>query len=389
MIRCTFAHVDLDALQSNFHAVARFLATSSPPGGARAVPPGIIAVVKANAYGHGSGPVGLALEEAGARMLACADIEEAIVLREAGVRCDILVFGALSVSDLDGLFEHRLTPTISTPSAAQAVQAAAARHHTQLHYHLKIDTGMNRLGFRHDNLHNTLPELLASPNLRLDAVYTHFGTADDLEHPLFEQQRRCFDEVARTVEALGGRPRARHAANSAALVRDRSAWFDYVRPGLLLYGIAPAPFLTPDPDVGRSLWTALRPVMTLRSRVVAVKGIRAGESVGYGARFTAERATDIAIVPAGYADGLDLRLAGRASVLVHGFRAPIVGAVSMDMITIDVTGIPVQTGDPVVILGSDGPDEIGVREMAHAIGTIPYEILCRIGTRIERVYNPT
>jgi alanine racemase len=389
MIRCTFADIDLQALESNFRAVANYLAAAPRVGPPRPVPPGIIAVVKANAYGHGAGPVGRALEQAGATMLACADIEEGIALREAGVQHDILVFGALSVSDLAGVFEYDLTPTISTPSAARALKAAAAARKMRLRYHLKIDTGMNRLGFRHDNLRNTLPDLLASRNLALDAVYTHFGTADDFHDPLFEDQRRRFDEAVEIVHALGGRPRIRHAANSAALVRDRRVWFDYVRPGLLLYGIAPVPSMSPDPDLGRSLWTALRPVMSLRSRVVAVKGVRTGESVSYGARFTAERPTDIAIVPAGYADGLDVRLAGRASVLVDGRRAPIVGSVCMDMITIDVTGIPVEPGDPVVILGRDGADAIDVREMAQAIGTIPYEILCRVGTRIERVYNPS
>ena len=170
MIRSTVARVDLAALKSNFAAIRRYL--SSEEG---RTPPAIIGVVKANAYGHGAPRVALALQEAGATMLACADIEEGIVLRQAGVRVPILVFGALSVSDLDGLFDFSLTPTISTPGAARAVQAAAMRRSTTIAYHLKIDTGMNRLGFRHDNLRRTLPELLASSTLRLDAVYTHFA----------------------------------------------------------------------------------------------------------------------------------------------------------------------------------------------------------------------
>src|SRR5688572_24270098 len=166
MIRSTVARVDLAALQSNFQAIQQFLSDQSR------TPPSIIAVVKANAYGHGSERVGLALEQAGATMLACADIEEGIVLRRAGVRLPILVFGALSVSHLDGLFEYALTPTISTPSAARAVQAAAAKRQATCGYHLKIDTGMNRLGFRYDNLLRTLPDVLRSANLRLEGVYT-------------------------------------------------------------------------------------------------------------------------------------------------------------------------------------------------------------------------
>src|SRR3989440_8915688 len=166
MIRPTVARIDLSALKLNYRSIVEHLARES-----RQRPPGVIAVVKANAYGHGAGQVARALEDAGADLLACADIEEGAALRDAGVRAEILVFGALSVSDLDGLFDCRLTPTISTPGAARAVQAAAVRRHARVRYHLKIDTGMNRLGFRHDNLRRTLPELLASPQLELDAVY--------------------------------------------------------------------------------------------------------------------------------------------------------------------------------------------------------------------------
>jgi alanine racemase len=376
MIRPTVARVDLGALQANYRQIAESLQQERRSAGAPA--PGVIAVVKANAYGHGAAQVALALEEAGADLLACADIEEGAALRAAGVRAGILVFGALSVSDLDGLFDCRLIPTISTPGAARAVQAAAAGYGQRLRYHLKIDTGMNRLGFRFDNLRRTLPELLASRNLQLDAVYTHFATADDSASPLFEIQRQRFARALADIEALGARVEARHAANSAALLRDPRVWFDRVRPGLLLYGIPPPPLTT-------SL--ELTPAMTLRSRVVAVKGLRQGEFTGYGARFRANRPMSIAIVPAGYADGLDLRLAGRGAVLIRGRRAPVIGSICMDMLTADVTGLDVSPGDEVVILGTQGDDAIDVREMAAAIGSIPWEILCRIGSRIQRLYD--
>ena len=340
--------------------------------------PGVIAVIKANAYGHGAAQVACALEDAGADLLACADIEEGATLRAAGVRAEILVFGALSVSDLDGLFDCGLTPTISTPGAARAVQAAAARCRRRLRYHLKIDTGMNRLGFRYDNLRRTLPEVLGSENLELDAIYTHFATADDIDSPLFNEQRLRFEGALEVIQQLGARWRYQHACNSAALLRDSRVWYDRVRPGLLLYGIVPPPLASTLP---------LEPAMSLGSRVVAVKGVRPGEGVGYGVRFTADRPTTIAVVPAGYADGLDLRLAGRGAVLIRGRRAPIVGAVSMDMLAVDVTGLDASPGDDVVILGSQDGDRIDVREMAATIGTIPYEILCRIGSRIERVYS--
>ena len=371
-VRPTVARVDLGALKSNFVAIQAHLSRERPTA-----TPRVIAVVKANAYGHGAGQVGRALEDAGADLLACADIEEGAALRAAGVRADILIFGALSVSDLDGLFDCRLTPTISSPGAARAVQAAAARHKQRLRYHLKIDTGMNRLGFRFDNLRRSLPELLRSPNLDLEAIFTHFATADDPASTLFDEQRRRFDQVLADLKALGARPRFVHAANSAAVVRDPRVWFDRVRPGLLLYGIVPPPLQST---------IALAPVMTLSSRVTAVKGMRTGEVTGYGARFTATKPTTIAIVPAGYADGLDLRLAGRGAVLIRGRRAPIIGSVCMDMIMIDVTGLDASPGDEVVFIGSQGSDTIDAREMAETIGTIPWEIVCRVGTRIERVY---
>jgi alanine racemase len=307
--------------------------------------------------------------------------------------------------------EYDLTPTISTPSAGRALQSAAARWHQTvggqtpngrmpsgvrgqtpngrvptaaagrpLNYHLKIDTGMNRLGFRHDNLTRTLPELFASPNLSLEAVYTHFATADEPESTHFAQQRERFEAALRTIEQLGATPRVRHAANSAALLRDERVWYDFVRPGLLLYGVVPPPLATT---------LQLRPALSLHSRIVHVKGVRAGEGTGYGLNTVFDRPSRIAVVPAGYADGLDRRLAGRGFMLVRGRRVPIVGSVCMDMTIIDVTGMNVSTGDEVVIVGQQQGDEIGVREIAAAIGTIPYELLCRVGTRIERIYDPT
>ena len=375
--RSTVAHVNLAALQDNYRAIVTHLADDTTRR-----PPQVIAVVKANAYGHGAGPVALALEQAGATMLACADIEEGVALRRAGVRVPILVFGALSVSDLEGIVDHRLTPTISSPYAARAVEAAAARRGLAIGYHLKIDTGMHRLGFRHDNLGRTLPEVLASPHLKLQGAFTHFASADVPESPIFEQQRTRFDAALETLETLGGRPALRHAANSAALLRDSRAWYDAVRPGLLLYGIVPPPLAST---------IALAPAMSLTSRVVAVKGLRPGEGVGYAWQFTSDEPRSIAVVPAGYADGLDTRMAGRASVLVRGRRAPVVGAISMDMMTIDVTGLgDVEPGDEVVIIGRQGDEgwqQIDAREMAAVIGTIPWEVVCRLGTRVERVFE--
>jgi alanine racemase len=251
---------------------------------------------------------------------------------------------------------------------------------------------MNRLGFRHDNLRRTLPELLASSNLRLEAIYTHFATADEPESPFFDLQRKNFEAALQTIDSIADPSRLRasghgdrgvliHAANSAATLRDSRVWYDMVRPGLMLYGIVPPPLASTIP---------LSPVMSLTSRVVAVKGVRPGEGVGYGLRFAADKPVTTAVIPAGYADGIDLRVSGKSQVLIRGRRVPIVGAVSMDMMMVDVTDLEdVSPGDEVVIIGRQGEaswQQIDAREMAAAIGTIPYEVVCRIGSRIERVY---
>jgi len=280
---------------------------------------------------------------------------------------------------LEGVFDYCLTPTVSSPSAAEALDRAATLRGFRVGVHLKIDTGMNRFGFRFDNLLKTLPKVTTSRHIVLESVYTHFATAEKKNERLFGMQRERFEHIRSHASDFNIKNVWWHAANSAALIRDRSVWYDAVRPGLLLYGVVPPPLDTP-------LETELRPVMSLRTRVVAVKGIRRGESSGYGARFVANRPMRVAVIPAGYADGMDLRLGGRGSVLIRGRRAPIV-TVSMDSTTIDVTDNLVQPGDEVVVLGEQGDDRIDVREMAASVGTVPHEILCRIGSRIERTYG--
>ena len=375
MVRPTYAQIDLDALQDNYRALRTFVGDRVP-----GAPPVVMAVVKANAYGHGLVSVALALEAAGATMLACADIEEGVRLRQEGVRAPILVFGALSISDLNGVFDYGLTPTVSSPSAARALQRAAADRGLQLHCHLKIDTGMNRFGFRYDNLRRTMPEVLSSSHLVFDAIYTHFATAEESSGRLFADQGVRFDQATSTLASFGVVGVDRHAANSAALLAGPQCWYQAVRPGLLLYGVAP-------PGVSVPGGLQVRPVMSLRSRVVAVKGMRAGETSGYGGRFTAGRPTRVAIVPAGYADGLDVRLAGVGEVLIRGRRAPIVGSVCMDSIAIDVSDVDVDPGDEVVVIGAQDDDQIDALEVSKWLGTVPHDVLCRTGSRIERVYS--
>ena len=373
-MRHTAATVDLGALAGNVQAISSLLASGSAASqGGRA--PQIIGVVKANAYGHGALAVAQALEDAGISMLACADIDEGVALREGGVRVPILVFGALGVSDLAGVFTHRLTPTVSSPWAARALAAAATDRQVVLDCHLKIDTGMNRLGFRHDNLRRTLPPVLSAGALRVTGVYTHFATADDPEHPAFAAQQERFAEARRYLSSMGMRGVVWHAANSAAMLRDERTWLDAVRPGLLLYGVVPPPLMTT---------LSIEPVLSLRSQVVAVKGVRAGECIGYGLTAPLDAPRTIAVVPAGYADGLDWRLGSRGVALVRGRRVPVVGRVSMDSLTVDITGLDVSPGDEVVLIGRQCDERVDVREVAATIGAIPWELLCRLGARIER-----
>ena len=339
MIRQTVAHVDLDAIRSNFRAIVQFLESLGRPPS-----PGVIAVVKANAYGHGAAEVGAGARAGRGRdARLCRHRGRRRAPRRPAIAVPILVFGALSVSDLDGLFTHDLTPTISTPGRRAALEAAAARHGVRLRCHLKIDTGMNRLGFRHDNLARTLPRARGGPQLEIDAVYTHFATADDPEHPAFARAARAVRGGAGAAAGArasrppsGTPPTARRCCATSASGTTSSV------PGLLLYGIVPPPL---------AATLALRPALSLRSRIVAVKGIRPGEGIGYGLRGAVDRPVTLAVVPAGYADGLDTRLAGRGDVLVRGRRAPIVGSVCMDMTMIDVTGTDVAPGDEVVIVG--------------------------------------
>ena len=377
MIRQTVATIDLDAIAANCRAIQAVVAREAAAAG-RPAPPGLVAVVKANAYGHGAERVAAVLQASGVAMLACADIEEGVRLRQSGITAPVLVFGALSVSDLDGIVDFGLTPTVSTPAAARALEALAVRRGVVLPCHLKIDTGMNRLGFRHDNLLRTMPPVLGCPHLKVEAVYTHFATADEPESPFLEDQRLRFERATAALGALGLRGVSRHAANSAAFLRDTRTWYDLIRPGLLLYGIVP-------PPLASSL--DLRPGLSLTSRIVAVKGVRDGEGAGYGLHWRAPGPRTVAIVPAGYADGLDTRLSGRGAALVRGRKVPIVGSVCMDMLTIDVTGLTVDPGDEVVLIGRQGGDEITAREVASAIGAIPWEVVCRLGSRIERSYQ--
>lgn len=384
-VRPTRAEVNLASLRHNLRVLERALAAQ--PGAQRAA---VWGVLKADAYGHGAPAVARTLERAGIGALCVALLEEAVELREAGIRVPILVMGGYVGASRDGieeLFSRDLTPVVYDAGQIERIAAVARyeRPGEQLGVHLKIDTGMARLGAAPSELDAIFGALSAHPEVRVDGLMTHLACADGDPAETAEQLRR-FAEHEKRARVAGLQPVVRHAANSAALLRFPEARLDVVRPGIALFGVSP-------PVVGgASLAPELRVVMRVRSEIAVLRTLQAGERVGYGQTWQASRRSVIATVPMGYADGLSRALSNRGHALVRGRRAPIVGAVSMDLVTLDVTDIPgASARDEVVFLGAqDGPlgrDAIHATEIAELTGTIPWEVLTSISRRVPRFYR--
>jgi len=366
----TWAEVDLDAIAENTRAMKRWVGDRVE----------IIAVVKANAYGHGAIPVARAVLAAGATRLAVHRLAEGVALRQAGIEAPILVMAPLLPEEAPEAIRWRLTPTLSTMEAAQALDAAARATGRVLPVHVEVDTGMGRAGISPEEAVDFAHALQGMDGLKLEGLYMHFATADESDPSFTMRQLRRFEEVIATLESSGIRVPIRHAANSAAAMRFRSAHFEAVRPGLALYGMRPS--LEWEPPF------PLRPAMTLKSRVIRVWTLAPGESVGYGRTFIAERECRMALVPIGYGDGYLRALSNRGAVLIRGRRAPVRGRVSMDQIVVEVTEIPgVKVGDEAVILGQQGEAEIRAEELAAWAGTINYEITTLISPRVPRIYR--
>ena len=361
------ALVDLDAIASNY----RFLA-------ARVAPRPVYAVVKADAYGHGAGPVAARLALEGADRFAVANVEEGAALRRAGVAGEVLVLSRAEPEELPRLSAYGLTPALYDTSQAEAMAAAAGRRAEPLRVHLEIDAGMGRAGIRPEEIDRVIGVLRNARGLALAGTFANLSRADD---PASPETARQIDALAAAVERLraaGLAPGLVHAANSAAILGTRTAWLDAVRPGLALYGVPP----------GAGLESAgLLPAMTIEARVASVRNVPAGTPLGYGGRFVTTRDSTIAVLPIGYHDGLRRCMSGKVSVLLRGMRAPVVGAISMDVSLVDATGIGARRGDRAVCLGRDDGQAVTAWELARAAETIPYEILCGIGPRVERVYR--
>lgn len=379
-VRPTRAEVNLANLRHNLRVLERTIADTTP------TPPQIWGVLKADAYGHGAPAVARTLERAGVAGICVALLEEAVELREAGIRIPILVMGGYYGPRRDGLEEivaRQLLPVVYDAAHIERL-ATMARFEGwgRLGVHVKVDTGMGRLGAGPAELPEVLSALARFPEVRMDGLMTHLACADadDLEDTADQLAR--FAEMERQTRAAGLSPRVRHAANSAAMLRMPASRLDMVRPGLALFGLEPRAGVAPD----------LRPVMRVRSEVVALRTVEVGQRIGYGHTWEATRRSVVATVPMGYADGLSRSLSNRGSALVRGARAPIAGAVSMDLTMIDVTDVPgAQVGDEVVFLGTqEGPlgrETITATEIAELSGTIPWEVLTSISRRVPRFYR--
>jgi alanine racemase len=368
--RPVWAEVDLDAIRANVAALRAMVAPAS-----------VLAVVKADGYGHGAAPVGRAALEAGATWLGVALVEEGVALREAGVDAPVLVLSEPVPDAAACVVANRLTPVAYTSTGIEALaKAVAARGLGEpLAVHLKVDTGMHRVGAAVRDAAVLAQQIVDHSELRLEGVCTHFAVADEPDNPYTNAQLAMFDAVIAQLRELGIRPAMVHSANTAAALALPASRYDIVRAGIGVYGIAPVPALAGI--------VPLRPALAVKARVSHVKTLPAGSQVSYGLRYTLPADARIATVPIGYGDGVPRNLAHvGGEVLVRGRRRPIAGTVTMDQLMVDVGDLPVERGDEVVLLGCQGNDEITAAEWADRLGTIPYEIVCGIGPRVPREY---
>jgi alanine racemase len=366
--RPTVAEVDLDAIRHNTRALL--------PNGAE-----LMAVVKANGYGHGAVPVARAALEAGATWLGVALVEEGMDLRDAGIDAPILVLTEFPPGSEPAALACGLTPTLYTREGLRRLSAAARDDWPGARVvHVKVDTGMHRVGVQPDEA-AAFVRTAIEHGCTVEGLWTHLATSEEVANPFMDEQLERFRRVIEQVRDAGlPRPRYLHAANTGGVLAGSAAHHDLVRVGIGLYGIAPGP------DAAE--WTAeqLRPALTWRSRVAMTKRLPRGERLSYGRRYRLERASTVATVPVGYADGYSRLLAGNASVLIGGRRMPVAGAVTMDQILVDCGDGPVEPGDEVVLLGAQGGERIAAEEVAGWMGTIGYEVVCRIGERVPRIH---
>ncbi|MDO4560617.1 MAG: alanine racemase [bacterium] len=369
-----YASIDLDAIMENLKNIGGSLTEGAK----------MIAVVKADAYGHGAVPISRALEpEARVWGFAVSTAEEAEELRDGGIAKPVLILGHAFPEDYGTLVEKDIRPTLFSLASAEELSRAAAQAGRTLPVHLAVDTGMSRIGFRGPR--ESLPEIAAIsrlPNLRIEGIFTHFARADEEELEFTRKQLAEFRVFLRLVGEAGIEIPMRHCNNSAGALWNREGDLEAVRPGIALYGIYPS---DETPNTG----VALRPAMEIKSHISHVKELEAGVPVSYGGTYVTGRdRTVVATIPVGYADGYPRSLSNKGSVLIRGMRARIIGRICMDQFMADVTDIPgAGQGDEVTLLGRDGGESIPVEELSALSGRFPYEFLCCVGKRVPRIYR--
>jgi alanine racemase len=341
----------------------------------------IMAIVKAHAYGHGSAPVAKAALAAGARLLGVTCLDEALELREAGITADILMLGYAPGWQASTIVANDIIVTAYDADLLEPLSAAALALDRPARVHLKVDTGMSRFGPLVADLCSLAGRAMQMPSLRIEGVFTHLATADSDDEGYAREQLVRFRSALRVLDTMNCHPRWRHAANSAAIGRLPESHFNLVRPGAALYGL--------NPSVGTPGPPTFQAALSLQCLVAQVKTIPTGTPVGYGATWVAERPTRLAVLQAGYADGIRRSPKPWGDTIIRGRRAPLVGAICMDLCMADVTDVPgVEAGDVAVMLGRQGNEEITVGEVACRLGTIGYEVLCGMASRVPRVYIP-
>jgi alanine racemase len=377
--RPTWAQVSLANLRANFSAVQRHIGSGIT----------VCAVVKADAYGHGATECALALEEEGARWLGVTSLDEAIPLRDAGVLARILLMTGFWRGEEEEIIRLKLTPTVWEPGQVELLEKAAAGMGLPRHpVHLKVDTGMGRLGVALEDLDQVCSALKSSPHLLLEGLSTHLASSEVLDAPSVDEQLKKFDEARLFLRNQGFDPPLIHTANTGAVISKRGSWNTMVRPGIALYGYY-LPFERAGREVsGSRLKLDVAPILTWKTRILSLREVRANQPLGYGGTYVTKAPARIAVLPVGYADGLNRALSSRGRVIVREHYAPIVGRISMDLTLADVTGLPgVVVGDEVVLLGSQDGLSVDAHEHAVLANTNVYEILCAISKRVPRKYS--
>lgn len=367
--RPTWAEVDLGVIGRNLRLIKQMVGPHRS----------IMAIVKADAYGHGAKQVARVALRAGADWLGVAFPEEGAELRDSGIAAPMVVLGPVFPEQVGLALGKDLSVSVSGMELARALEQEAAKRGVWAKVHVKVDTGMGRLGIPLDKTLDFLRKLVSLPHLMIEGLYTHLATAEEPNSHFAMEQLSRFLEVDQKARAVGIKIPFRHAANSAGLLFFEQSRLDIVRPGIMIYGCSPNPN-APNP-------LPLGPALAWKTRVAHLKAVEAGESISYGRTFVASGPMKVAVLPLGYGDGLPRNLSNRGEVLIRGHRAPIVGMICMDMTIVDVTSIHgVELGDEVVLVGRQEGQEIRAEEMAQWAGTISYEILCGIGKRVPRLY---